>query len=75
VPNPFCTEGIRSVFIVRCATVLITSTLNRKSKLPVSISADFPEWEPSVLDEHELIFMYEMRAIKGILGTYRAQRN
>ena len=36
----------------------------------VSISADFPEWEPSDFDEHDLIFTYEMPPKKGSLGTY-----
>jgi len=41
----------------------------------VSISADFPEWEPSAFDERDLIFVYEMPPIKGNLGTYLAQRS
>jgi hypothetical protein len=36
----------------------------------VSISADFPEWEPQEFDDHNLIFMYEMPPKKGSLGTY-----
>jgi len=36
----------------------------------ISISADFPEWEPSVMDEHELIFVYEMPPVRGSLTTY-----
>lgn len=36
----------------------------------VSISADFPEWEPTVLDEHDLIFVYEMPPKAGSLTTY-----
>ena len=36
----------------------------------VSISADFPEWEPSIFDDRELIFIYEMPPIKGSLTTY-----
>jgi len=36
----------------------------------VSISADFPEWEPSVFDEHDLIFAYEMPPKQGSLTTY-----
>ena len=39
----------------------------------VSISADFPEWEPSAFDERELIFVYEMPPKQGSLGTYMAQ--
>jgi len=40
----------------------------------VSISADFPEWEPSTIDEYDLIFVYEMPPTKGNLVTYLAQR-
>jgi hypothetical protein len=36
----------------------------------VSISADFPEWEPSAFDDHDLIFVYEMPPVKGSLTTY-----
>ena len=36
----------------------------------VSISADFPEWEPSAFDERELIFVYEMPPKPGSLTTY-----
>ena len=36
----------------------------------VSISADFPEWEPSTFDEGELIFVYEMPPIPGSLISY-----
>ena len=36
----------------------------------VSISADFPEWEPSAFDNRNLIFVYEMPPIKGSLTTY-----
>lgn len=36
----------------------------------VSISADFPEWEPSTFDERELIFVYNMPSTPGSLTTY-----
>ena len=36
----------------------------------VSISADFPEWEPSAFDERELIFVYEMPPKPGSLTSY-----
>ena len=36
----------------------------------VSISADFPEWEPSVFDDRDLIFIYDMPPVKGNLTTY-----
>jgi SAM-dependent methyltransferase len=41
----------------------------------VSISADFPEWEPSALDEHELIFVYEMPPTKGSFTTYMLKKS
>lgn len=41
----------------------------------ISISADFPEWEPQEFDNRDLIFMYEMPPIKGNLGTYLARRS
>lgn len=36
----------------------------------VSISADFPEWEPSTFDEHDLIFVYEMPPRTGSIMSY-----
>lgn len=36
----------------------------------VSISADFPEWEPSDFDERELIFIYEMPPAKGNITSF-----
>jgi len=36
----------------------------------VSISADFPEWEPIALDEHDLIFLYEMPPSRGNITSY-----
>jgi precorrin-6B methylase 2 len=36
----------------------------------VSISADFPEWEPATMDERELIFVYYMPPKAGNLTTY-----
>ncbi len=36
----------------------------------VSISADFPEWEPSAIDEVNLIFVYEMPPMGGSVTTY-----
>jgi ribosomal protein L11 methylase PrmA len=36
----------------------------------VSISADFPEWEPSQFDEQGLIFVYEMPPNLGSWTTY-----
>jgi histone methylation protein DOT1 len=36
----------------------------------VSISADFPEWEPAIFDERDLIFVYQMPPSRGNLTTY-----
>ena len=36
----------------------------------VSISADFPEWEPSAFDQRDLIFTYTMPPTYGSLTTY-----
>jgi SAM-dependent methyltransferase len=36
----------------------------------ISISADFPEWEPTAFDERGLIFIYEMPPKPGSLTTY-----
>lgn len=36
----------------------------------VSVSADFPEWEPSMLDERDLIFVYEMPPKPGSISSY-----
>ena len=36
----------------------------------VSISADFPEWEPAVIDDRDLIFVYNMPPKPGSLTTY-----
>jgi hypothetical protein len=40
----------------------------------VSISADFPEWEPSAFDDRDLIFIYEMPPTKGSLTSYLLKR-
>ena len=40
----------------------------------VSISADFPEWEPSALDQHALIFVYEMPPKQGSMMSYMLKR-
>lgn len=40
----------------------------------VSISADFPEWEPSEFDEESLIFVYTMPPAYGSLTTYLMKR-
>jgi len=42
----------------------------RQGSRLVSISADFPEWEPSAFDDRDLIFIYEMPPKPGSLTTY-----
>jgi len=52
----------------------LESQLKRGARV-VSISADFPEWEPQEFDNQKLIFVYEIPPTKGNLGTYLAQRS
>jgi precorrin-6B methylase 2 len=40
----------------------------------VSISADFPEWRPSIFDEQALIFIYSMPPKPGNLTTYLLEK-
>jgi SAM-dependent methyltransferase len=40
----------------------------------VSISADFPEWQPSAFDERELIFLYTIPPKPGNLTTYMLEK-
>ncbi len=42
----------------------------KKGARLVSISADFPEWEPSTFDERDLIFVYSMPPTKGSIASY-----
>jgi len=42
----------------------------KKGARVVSISADFPDWEPSALDNRELIFIYEMPSTRGSITSY-----
>ncbi len=51
----------------------LASHLEKQMKIGsrlVSISADFPEWEPSTIDEVNLIFVYEMPPTMGSVTTY-----
>ena len=41
----------------------------------VSVSADFPEWEPSQFDEDKLIFVYEMPPKPGSWTTYMLKKS
>jgi precorrin-6B methylase 2 len=51
----------------------LTEQMKPGSRL-VSISADFPEWEPSEFDEESLIFVYTMPPAYGSLTTYLMKR-
>lgn len=42
----------------------------KKGARLVAISADFPEWEPSIFDDRDLIFVYEMPPTKGSITSY-----
>ena len=46
----------------------------KKGSRLVSISADFREWEPSALDEQDLIFVYEMPPAKGSMMSYMLKK-
>ena len=48
--------------------------LKRGSRV-VSISADFPEWEPSAFDDRDLIFVYEMPPTKGTISSYLMKKS
>jgi SAM-dependent methyltransferase len=41
----------------------------------VSISADFPEWEPLTMDDRDLIFVYEMPPAAGSVTTYLLKKS
>jgi SAM-dependent methyltransferase len=47
----------------------------KKGARLVSISADFPEWEPAVVDERDLIFVYEMPPTSGNVTTYLLKKS
>ena len=47
----------------------LAAQMKRGSRL-VSISADFSDWEPAYVDEHDLIFIYEMPPASGSVTTY-----
>jgi len=67
------------VFIYGTSREVVKLTPYLKNQLKpgsrvVSISADFPEWEPTVLDEEQLIFGYEMPPKDGNLTTYMLKK-
>jgi len=50
-------------------------TQMKKGARLASISADFSEWEPAIVDEHDLIFIYEMPPSQGSVTTYLLKRS
>ncbi len=40
----------------------------------ISISADFSDWEPTLVDDHDLIFVYEMPPTPGSVMTYMLKK-
>lgn len=63
------------VFIYATSAELVKLALHLEGQLKhgtrvVSISADFPEWEPSEMDNRDLIFLYQMPPVNGNLTTY-----
>jgi SAM-dependent methyltransferase len=59
--------------VMRVAAYL-ESQMKPGSRL-VSISADFPEWEPTSVDDRELIFVYAMPPKSGSLTTYMLKKS
>ena len=47
--------------------------MKREARL-VSISADFPEWEPQEFDDRDLIFVYEMPPTRGSIASYMLKK-
>jgi hypothetical protein len=58
---------------VKKLTSLLKEQMKPGSRV-VSISADFPEWEPSMFDDHDLIFVYAMPPKEGSLTTYMLKK-
>ena len=46
----------------------------KKGARVVSISADFPDWEPSTFDNRDLIFVYEMPPTRGSIASYMMKK-
>lgn len=63
---------LTSGYVERLAPQLL-SQLRPGARL-VTISFDFPEWEPAAFDERELIFLYRMPPAGGSLATYLEKR-
>ncbi len=41
----------------------------------ITVSFDFPNWEPDAFDRRELVFMYKMPPTQGDLGTFLQKQN
>jgi len=54
--------------VIRLAPYLETNL--KPGTSVVSISADFPDWQPATMDDRNLIFVYEMPPIYGSVTTY-----
>ncbi len=50
------------------------ATQRKQGARLVSISADFSEWEPALVDEHDLIFIYELPPRPGSVTTYMLKK-
>jgi precorrin-6B methylase 2 len=51
----------------------LTARMKPGSRL-VSISADFSDWEPALVNEHDLIFIYQMPPTAGSITTYMLKK-
>lgn len=68
-------RGADVVFVYATSkeVIKLTPYLERQLKQGtrvVSISADFPEWEPSTFDEQDLIFVYAMPPTRGNFTSF-----
>ncbi len=51
----------------------LASQMKPGSRL-ISISADISDWEPALVDDHDLIFIYEMPPTSGSITTYMLKK-
>ena len=68
------------VFVYATSKEVMTLAPHLKSQMKkgarlVSISADFGEWEPALVEEHDLIFVYEMPPSEGSVTTYMLKKS
>lgn len=65
------------VYATSKEVVKLASHLERQMKQGarlVSISADFPEWEPFIFDNRDLIFIYKMPPAMGSIASYMLKK-